>query len=326
MTTRRHLVKSLSAAALSITIPVLAQSQPARVPQIGFFGSSSATALAARIEVFRTGLRELGYEEGKNVIVEWRHPGGEAAQLSGVATEFVKLKVDVIVAWGGAATRAAQRATKTIPIVMIGPNDPVGTGLVASLSRPGGNTTGVTNLGVDVSSKYVEMLREALPKLSRVALLTTRTPTAARILNSVQSATKVLGVKLLHLQAETASEIETAFGLMSRERVEALVVMADPILAELGREIVTLAARQRLPTMLPNPTGVDAGGLMGYWAVIPWKRVATYVDKILKGAKPAELPVEQPTTFELVVNLKTAKTLGITIPQSILVRATKVIE
>jgi putative ABC transport system substrate-binding protein len=313
---------------LTPVFAAFAQSHPAKVPRIGFFGGGTAASSADRIEAFRSGLRELGYIEGKNIVLEMRFRANETVPLSRPAAELVALQVDVIVAASGQATNAAREATQTIPIVMIGLNDPVGSGVIASLSRPGGNITGPTSMGTDVSAKYVEFLREVSPKLSRIALLTDRERAAPSIVNSVQSATKATGVRLQVLQAENTSEIEAAFIAMARERAEALIVMLDPILVQQRSQIAALAMKYRLLTMLPVASMVQAGGLLSYGhdPKATWKRAATYVDKILRGAKPADLPAEQPTTFELVVNMKTAKALGVIMPNTILMRATRVIE
>ena len=273
------------------------------------------------------GLRELGYVEGKNIIIEYRWAEGKYERLPGLAAELVQMKVDVIVA-AAVAIQAAQQATTTIPIVMVRTGDPVGSGFVASLSRPGRNITGLSNINLDVSSKYLELIRAAVPKLSRVTVLVNPThPNHPNFLKRIQAADKTNSVKISPAQASTASQIEAAFGAMTRERAGALIVLPDPFFLAQARRIAELAAQHRLPTMFWTRVPVESGGLMSYGQNIaePYYRAATYVDKILKGAKPGDLPVEQPTKFELVINMKTAKALGLTM-QDLLFRADKVIE
>ena len=329
MATRRDLLFALGASALAAPLASFAQRQPAKVPRIGFLGTASASAYASRVEVLRAGLRDLGYVEGKNIAIEYRWAEGKYERLPGLAAELVQLKVDVIVAAATPAVQAARQATTTIPIVMVATVDPVGAGLVASLSRPGGNITGLSNLGVDLSSKYLELLRVALPKLSRVAVLVNPgNPNHPAFLKNIQATAKTTGVNVSPLQASTASQIEAALGAMTRERAGALIVLPDSLFLTQVRRIAELAAKNRLPTMFGTWEGPEAGGLMSY-AQNPaeqFRRAATFVDKILKGAKPADLPVEQPTKFELVINLKTAKAIGLTISQDLLFRADRVIE
>lgn len=326
LTTRRNAMTALGAAAFAAATRSFAQA--IRVRRIGYIGPLGGSLLGDRAVAFRSGLRELGYVEGKNLIVEWRFPAKVDQRLDDLAVDLVALKVEVIVAQSGNATGAARRATKTIPIVMVGANDPVLSGFVASLARPGGNITGISNLMGDISVKHLEMLREVLPKLSRVALLARHFSPESSTLKSVQSAARSLNVELLPVEAVSVSGIVAAFDVMVRERVQALIVETEPFIYQNSDEILALAAKHRIPTMMPTAELVEAGGLMSYgWdPLMGYKGAATYVDKILKGAKPADLPVEQPSTFELVVNTKTAKILGIKIPRTMLVRATRVIE
>ena len=329
LNTRRRIVLVLGAGALAAPLASFAQQKPPKVARIGFLGTASASAYASRVEVLRAGLRDLGYVEGKNIAIEYRWAEGKYERLPGLAAELVQLKVDVIVAAATPAVQAARQATTTIPIVMVATVDPVGAGLVASLSRPGGNITGLSNLGVDLSSKYLELLRVALPKLSRVAVLVNPDhPLHPEMLKNVQAAAKTPGVNVSTVQASTASQIEAALGAMTRERAGALIVLGDSLFFTHGRRIAELAAKNRLPTMFPNRELVEAGGLMSYGQnpVEHFRRAATYVDKILKGTKPADLPVEQPTKLELVVNRKTAKAIGLTIPQELVLRADELIE
>ena len=329
MNTRRRLVLALGAGALAAPLVSFAQQKPPKVARIGFLGAASASGWASRVEVLRAGLRELSYVEGKNIVIEFRWAEGKYERLPGMAAELVQLKVAVIVAASPPAIQAAQQATTTIPIVMVSVADPVGLGFVASLSRPGGNVTGLSTLNVDLSSKYLELLRVAVPKLSRVAVLVKPDhPHHPDELKIIQAAAKTTGVNVSPLQASTASQIEAALGAMTRERAGALIVLPDAFFRTHGRQIAELAMKNRLPTMFATPEWVEAGGLMSYGqnTVERFRRAATYVDKILKGVKPADLPVEQPTQFELVINRKTAKAIGLTISQDLLFRADKVIE
>ena len=333
MTSRREFFIASGAGLYLLATPLasLAQQQPTKVARIGFLaaGSASAPGYARRVEALRAGLRDLGYVEGKNIIIEFRWAEGKYERLPGLAAELVQLKVDVIVAAGTPGIPAAQQATTTIPIVMATTADPVGAGFVASLSRPGGNITGLSNIAVDLSSKYLELLRVAVPKLSRVAVLVNPGhPIHPDMLKNIQAAAKTTGVKVSPLQASTASQIEAAFGAIKRERAGALILLPDQVFLTQARQIAELAAKNRLPTMFWLRELVEAGGLMSYGQNLAehYRRAATYVDKILKGAKPGDLPVEQSTIFEMVINRKTAKALGLTIPQELLLRADEVIE
>jgi putative ABC transport system substrate-binding protein len=278
---------------------------------------------------FRQGMRELGYVEGRNLVIEWRSAEGKAERLQDLAAELVQGKVDVIVTAGSAATSAAQKTTSTLPIVMGATADPVGSGFVKSLSRPGTNMTGLSNLTVDISPKHLEIMLSIVPKLSHLAVLVNPANSAhAAILKSTQAAAQKFNIKVFPAEARTAQEIERAFSVMARERAGAVIVAIDAFFIQQGRQIADLAAKHRLPSMSGSREYVEAGGLMSYGQNLAdnFRRAATYVDKILKGAKPGDLPVEQPTIFELFISRKTAKALGITIPQSILVRADRVIE
>ena len=274
-------------------------------------------------------MRDLGYVEGKNLVIEWRFADGMSERLPGLAAELVQLKVDVIVAATTPATAAAQKATTTIPIVMASVGDPVGSGFVKSLAHPGGNITGLSNLTGDLGRKHLELLLILLAKLSRVAVLTNpANSTGATILTSIQAAAQRTGVLVLPIEARSPQEIESAFSLMTREKAEAFIMATDALFAQQYRQIVELASKLRLPSIDGLREFAEAGGLMSYGTnrAENYARAATYVDKIFKGAKPGDLPVEQPTKFELVVNAKTAKALSIKIPQAILVQATEVIE
>ena len=275
------------------------------------------------------GLRDLGYVEGRDFIIEWRFADGDHQRLPALAVELVRLNPDLIVATGTPAARAAQRATETIPIVAAGITDPVATGLVASLARPGKNITGVTTFGVEVSGKHIEFLRAVLPKLSRVAaLVNPANPGHLVQLKSFQAAAKFASVSVVSFEATTANQIEAALGAIARERPGALVIVADPLFVNQARQLAELTMAHRVVTIFQFRQHVTAGGLMSYGQDLEdsIRGAAPYVDKILKGAKPADLPVQQATRVELVINLKTAKALGIKIPQSLLLRADRVIE
>jgi putative ABC transport system substrate-binding protein len=274
-------------------------------------------------------MRDLGYVEGKNLIVEWRFADGKFERLPGQAAELVRLKVDVIVAVASPAIGAAQKATTTIPIVMATTGDPVGSGFVKSLARPGGNITGLSNMSGDIGPKLLDVLHSVVPKLSLVAVLVTPTSTTYRAISeSVRAAAQKAGIKTLVAEASSPQEVESAFSLMARENADAVIVGASTFFTLQKQQVAELALKYRIPSMFGNPGNVEAGGLMsyGYKPTENYLRSANYVDKILKGAKPGDLPVEQPVTLELVVNLKTAKTLGLTIPQTILLRADEIIE
>jgi len=282
------------------------------------------------LEAFRQGLRDLGWIEGQNIAMEYRWAEGKTERLPKLAAELVRLNVEVIfVAWGTAGALAAKQATSTIPIVMGAVGDPVGAGLAAGLARPGGNITGLSSLALELEGKRLELLKEVVPKLSRVAVLwDPANPYSSVAYKEKQAAARTLGVKLQSVVVREATDFDPAFAAMTRDRPGGLVVHGYIVLVRHRTRIVEFAAKNRLPAIYPLTDFVDAGGLMSYGASVPdnHRRAAAYVDKILKGTKPADLPVEQPTRFELVVNLKTAKALGLTIPPSVLVRADKVIQ
>jgi putative ABC transport system substrate-binding protein len=307
--------------------------QPAKIPRIGYLGGISPSANPARIEAFRQGLRELGYVEGKNIVIAWRHHEGKLDRLPALAAELVRLKVDIIITVGPPAARAAKEATVTIPIVMMNVGDPVGSGFVDSLARPGGNITGLSSLAPELSGKRLELLKEIVPKLSRVAVFGTSTsPDNTQSLREVELAAGALKVKLQYLDIRDPrdpKDVETAFRAASKGRAEAVLMMvAGAVGTAHQTQILELAVKSRLPVIYSAPSIVEAGGLMSYGvtSLDLDRRAATYVDKILKGAKPADIPVEQPTKFEFIINLKAAKQIGLTIPQSVLYRADKVIK
>jgi putative ABC transport system substrate-binding protein len=312
-----------------LVAPLAAEAQaPAKVPRIGFLSTTSRTE-DPRFEAFLQGLRELGYVDGQNIAIEFRFVEGRPERLPALAAELVRLKVEVIVAAGPAATEAAKQATSTIPIVFAVSGDPVAVGLVASLARPGGNITGLASIAPEVVGKQLELLKEVAPKISRMAILQNPSnPGHPVVVRQAEGAARVLGLQLHIVQARTPSELEAAFATMRSQRVGGVLVVRDAMVFAQRRQIAALAAKSRLPAVYGFRENAEAGGLMAYGASIPlmYRRAATYVDKILKGAKPADLPVEQPTKFELVINLKTAKALGLTIPPSLLGRADEVIQ
>jgi len=303
--------------------------QPTKIPRIGYLGGVPPSANEARIEAFGQGLRELGYVEGKNIVIEWRSSEGKTDRLPGLAAELVRLKVDVIVTGGSPATRSAREATVTIPIVMTQDGDPVGSGFVASLARPGGNITGLSNFSPELSGKRLELLKETVPRLSRVAVFgTSTTPGHAQVLKETELAAGAFGVKLQYVDVLGPKDIETVFQAASKGRADAVLALGGPILASQRTQIADFAVKNRLPGIYIATEYVEAGGLMTYGVSITdlYRRAATYVDKILKGAKPADLPVEQPKKFEFIINLKAAKQIGLTIPPNVLVRADRVIK
>jgi putative ABC transport system substrate-binding protein len=318
---------ALSAVLFALCVPAEAQ-QAARVLRIGYLSSPSLSVSPARVEVFRQGLREFGYVEGKNIVVEWRSADGKLDRLPALAAELVGLKVDLIVTSGPTATSAAKEATSTIPIVMTQVGDPVGSGFVASLARPGGNLTGMSTLAPELNGKRLELLKEIIPKLSRVAVFgTSINPGTAQSLKEVELAAGAFGVKLQVLDVLDPKDIETAFRAASKGRAEAaLMMVGGGVAAAHQARILELAVKSRLPVMYTRAEFVEAGGLMTYGVNVNEldRRAATYVDKILKGVKPADLPVEQPVKFEFIVNLKAAKQIGLTIPPNVLARADRV--
>jgi len=315
-----------------LAAPLAAEAQQAaKVARIGFL----ATNLAANPhlpEAFRQGLRDLGYAEGRNVVIEFRDAGGKLDWLPALAAELVAAKVDVIVAPNTPAALAAKQATRTLPVVFVGVGEPVTSGLVASLARPGGNVTGLSVLSTELVGKWLELLKQAVPGVRRVAALwqpgAMDDHTEKDMLKGAEVAARALGVRLQFVDARGPADFERAFSDMTRARAGALTVRPAPMFVSERRRLVDLAAKNRLPAVYAWREFVDAGGLMAYGPNLAdlYRRAATYVDKILKGAKPADLPVEQPTKFELIINLKTAKALGLTIPQSLLGRADEVIQ
>src|SRR3989475_9651878 len=298
--------------------------QAKKVWRIGFLAATSPSVEAARIEAFRQGLREVGYVEGKSIVIEWRWAEGKAERLPGLAAELVHLKVEVIVTGGSTSTGAAKQVTTTVPIVMAQVNDPVGSGFVASLARPGGNMTGLSTLVPELSGKRLELLKEVVPRLSHVAVFgDSTTPGNAQALKETEPAAKAFKVQVQYLDILGPKDIESAFRQASKGRADAVLVLGAPILISQRKQIADLAVKNRLPAMYGQPEYVEEGGLMSYGVSIVdlYRRAATYVDKILKGRKLADLPVEQPTKFELVINLKTANQIALTIPQSVLFRA-----
>jgi ABC-type uncharacterized transport system substrate-binding protein len=310
-------------------VAVIAQAQqPKKVPRIGYLAGASHAAIAFRLEAFRQGLRELGYLEGKNIGIEYRYSEGNFRRQKELAFELARANVDVIVTSGPASTRAAKEATATIPIIMTFDSDPVGSGSVASLARPGGNITGLSTLAPEISGKQLELLKEIVPKLSRVAVIgSSANPGNAQVLKEMEAVAQVFSVKLQYLDILDPKELEAAFRTASNERADAMVVLAGTIIIAQRARIADLAIKSRLPSIYERREFVEASGLMSYGISITDldRRAAIYVDKILKGAKPGDLPVEQPTKFELVINLKTAKQIGLTIPPNVLARADRVI-
>jgi putative ABC transport system substrate-binding protein len=325
LSSRRRAVIAL--AALSVPFSALSQT-PLRAYRIGFLVPRSSANFKGRVEAFQTGLRELGYVEGKNLTIEWRFADGEYGRLPMLANELIQSRIDVLVVDSTPGVKVAHAATTTIPIVMISVGDPVASGFVASLARPGGNITGLSNVVGDVSAKYVELLHVVVPNLRHIVVLTNPdNSTHAKIANQVRTSAATIGVKVAPIAARTPADIEAAFRKISKDGAGALIVLGDPFFGQQGPQIGELAMESRVPTLLTNRTLAEAGGLMSYGQDLSehYRRAAVYVDKILKGAKPRDLPVEQSTKIELVINMKTAKAIGLTIPQSLLLRADDVI-
>jgi putative tryptophan/tyrosine transport system substrate-binding protein len=303
--------------------------QPAKLYVIGFLAAVSPAALSDRTEAFRRGLGELGYVEGKNIIIESRYAEGRLERLPALAAEMIRLKVNVIVTAGPQVTRRVKEATVPIPIVMAQDSDPVGNGFIASLARPGGNITGLSSLSPEITGKQLGLLKEIIPKLSRVTVLGNSTdPGNAQVLKETERAAGSLGVKLQYLEVLTPKDIETSFQAASKGRAEAVLALPTFLFVSQRQQLVDLAVKSRLPAIYDRREFVEDGGLMTYGVSSPdlYRRAATYVDKILRGAKPADLPVEQPTKFEFIINLKAAKQIGLTIPHNVLARADKVIK
>jgi putative ABC transport system substrate-binding protein len=329
MMTRRRIGLLITFALSLLLAPLTSQAQQAaQVPRLGLLMPGSSSAFASRIEAFRQGLRDLGYVEGHHITLEYRFAEGQADRLSALVAELVRLPVDVLVVDGTAAIRSAQQATTMIPIVMAVSSDPVGAGLVASLAHPGGHTTGLAGLTPELSGKRLEILKEAVPTMSRVATLWHQdAPVAPLLLKETQAAAQALGLQLQAWEVRGPDEFDQAFAAMTREHADALVVIPSGLFSSHYRQLAELAVRNRLPSMREVHEYVDAGGLMSYGPsrADMFQHAAGYVHKILKGVKPADLPVEQPTTFELVINLKAAQALGLTIPPALLFQADEVL-
>jgi putative tryptophan/tyrosine transport system substrate-binding protein len=311
------------------TVCVAEAQQPARIHRIGILIPASASFLSARVEALRQGLRALGYVEGKNILIEYRYAEGKGERPPDLAAELVQLKVDVIVTSSPSATLAAKKASGTIPIVFAAANDPVGTGLVSSLARPGGNITGLSLMVPDLDGKRLELLKEAFPSVARVAFLWN--PSGSRgnpALTVMEAAAKALVLKLLSLEVRSLDDFESAFARAKKERAQELITTTGGLINTQQRRVLDFAAKNRLPAIYHYNEFVEAGGLMSYGPdnTDLWRRAAVYVDKILKGAKPADLPVQQATKFEFIINLKAAKQIGLTIPPNMLERADKVIK
>jgi putative ABC transport system substrate-binding protein len=328
---RRREFITLLGGAIAWPLAARAQQQAGKVPRIGFLSLTSPSDRPPLLDAFRQRLRELGWVEGQNIVIDYRYAQDRVDRLPDLAAELVRLKVDLIVASAGTqVATAAKNATETIAIVMIYVRDPVGNGLIASLARPGGNVTGVSgSAGLEMFAKQLELLKETVPKIRRVALLSNPDNAYHQLaIREVNVAARSLGVELQLLEARGPNDFDGAFATMAKERVGALFVMSDAIFSSHQTRLVDLAARSRLPAAYGIREYVEAGGLMSYGPSIldSYRRAAAYVDKILKGAKPADLPVEQPTKFELVINLKTAKALGLEVPPTLLATADEVIE
>ncbi len=327
MISRRVFVGTVAGGLLTAPVVIHAQ-QPARMPRIGFLGNSTAVLEANLVGPFREGLRDLGYEEGRNIVIDYRWAQGNYERFPALIAELIAVKVDVIVTAGTPATQAVKKATTSVPLVMVAVGDPVGTGIVASLNRPGGNITGLTSIAPELEAKRLELLREVIPTLSHVAVLWNPVnPFALISMKELRAAAPLLRMNMLSLEVRTPEELDGAFAAIEKERPGALLVLADRLFLHHRARIMNFAVQRRLPGVYAYRELVEAGGLMSFGPSYGGmhRRAATYVDKILKGAKPADLPVERPATFELVVNLKAAKALGLTIPQSVFLRATEII-
>jgi ABC-type uncharacterized transport system substrate-binding protein len=326
----RGAAPSILVVLILLAVAVIAEAQKqARIPRIGILAAPSVTFFSARVEAFRERLRELGYVEGKNVLIESRYADGKLERLPNLAAELVRLKVDVIVTASGPALQAAKQVSGTIPIVFAAIADPVGSGYVSSLKRPGGHVTGLSTMAPDLDSKRLELFKETLSKVSRMAFLWQSSGSRGNLpLTEMEATAKELRIKLQSLEVRSLDDFEAAFARAKKDPSQALITAAGPLINSKQRHILDFAAKNRLPAMYHTSEFAEAGGLMSYAPnyMDLFRRAADYVDKILKGTKPADLPVEQPTKFEFVINLKTAKQIGVTIPQSVLYRADKVIK
>ena len=328
MINRRKLLVALGASAFAGPLASVAQRLPA-LRRIAYFTAGAVNANTQEIEAFVKGMHELGYVEGKNIKLELRGADGNPTRLPQIATELVRLPVEVIVTGGPQSTSAAKRADPKVAVVMTNDTDPVGSGVIASLSRPGGNVTGLTNISSEVSPKRLELLKETIPSLTRVAVFgNAAIPGNMQAMKSTEEAARKFGITLQYLEVKARNDIETAFRAAAKEHAQALVVLQNFVITNHSAHFREFVEKARLPTIVSNQRIVGAGGLMYYGPSVTaqYQRAAIFVDKILKGARPADLPVEQPTKFELVVNVKVAKALGIKLPSSILVRADRVIE
>jgi putative tryptophan/tyrosine transport system substrate-binding protein len=327
--TRRTIQCFITLALGLLVAPLASDAQPpGKIPRVGILTAVTAPTIEPLQELLRQGLRERGYVEGQHIVLESRSAEGHYERLPALAAEMVARPVDVLVTWGTPATVAAKKATSTVPILFFGVGDPVGSGLVASLARPGGNVTGVTNLTAELSAKQLELLKEVVPGLTQIAVLRNpRNPASAVQLQWTELAAQPLGMQLHVVDVRDPSEFEAAFLSMTRERAGALIVLADTMFLNQRRQIADLALKHRLPATFNWREYAEAGGLIAYGPRLAdqWRRVAEFVDKILKDVRPADLPVEQPTTFELVLNLKTAQALGLTLPPTLLLLADEVI-
>jgi putative tryptophan/tyrosine transport system substrate-binding protein len=324
---KKFIPLALCAMFLALCKPTVGQ-QTKKIARIGFLTAISASSISARMEAFRRGLHDLGYVEGKNIVIDYRYSDGTTDSLSASAAELVRAKVDVIVTAGASATDRAKQATSTIPIVMAQDSDPVATGAVASLARPGGNISGLSTFAPAIAGKRLELLKEVVPKLSHVAVFGSTNPVNALALKEIESVAKALALKVQTLDILGPKDIETAFRAAGKEHAGAVLVLVSAVSLSQRPQILKLAVKSRLPVIYPQNEYVEDGGLMSYapnYADL-FRRAATYVDKILKGAKPADLPVEQPTKFEFIVNLKAAKLIGLTIPPNVLARVDRVIK
>jgi putative ABC transport system substrate-binding protein len=328
---RRQFIKLLSGAAVTWPLAARAQQPASTARRIGFLlpGNARTTVVRGQLEAFRQGLKDYGWIEGQNIIVEYSFAEGKEDALPAIAAELARLRLDVIVAEGTAAIHAAKTVTQTVPIVMATSTDPVGTGLVANLNRPGRNITGLSLQTAELSGKRLQLLTEIVPGLARVAVLSNPlNPSIAPTVEQTKAAAQSLGVELHVAEVQAPDKFGSAFAAITSAHAGALIVLPDPMLYGQHPRVLTFSAASHLPALFPEKEVAEVGGLIAYGPSIPgsFRRAAAYVDKILRGAKPADLPVEQPTTFELVVNLQTARAIGVTIPTSILLRADEVIE
>ena len=330
MQTPKSKIVNLLVALFAMLLPwphlALAQ-QPPKVPRIGLLSPLSPSTHSLQLEAFRNGLRDLGYSEGKNIMIDYRFAEGKGDRLPELAVELARLKVDVMVVASVGATAAAKKASSTMPIVVAAAGDLVGTGLVASLARPGGNVTGFTSMGTDLSGKRLELIKEIAPRAHRIAVLWSPSKTDADQVKETEVVARALGLTIQSVQVKIPGEIEAGFTAMARERAHALIIVQGNLTLFHRRQIADLALKNRLPSICEQAAWIDEGCLVSYGpdVLYLWRRAATYVDKILKGARPADLPVEQPMKFEFVINLKTAKQIGLTIPPNVLARADRVI-